>query len=149
MWVCIIGVMAIKVARSGKVIGEFEAKEIPWRIEQGVLQSSDYYWTEGMNDWKPLSDLLKKPDIVETKSSGYGLLNLLTFGLFAGWFASGSTGGGDGGDEGGFWSPRPGPMNTDDEDDEETNERLADIAEDERDLMASDDDGDSGYDGDA
>ncbi len=133
MWVCIIGVMAIKVARGGKVIGEFEAKEIPWRVEQGVLLNTDYYWTEGMKDWMPLSQLLQKPDIVETKSSGYGLLNLITFGLFAGWLSSGSTGGGDGGDEGGFWSPRPGPMNIEEEDDEETNERLEDIAQDDRD----------------
>ena len=133
MSVCIIGAMAIKVARGGKVIGEFEAKEIPWRIEQGVLLNTDYYWTEGMKDWKPLSDYLQKPEKMETKSSGYGLLNLITFGLFAGWLASGSTGGGDGGDEGGFWSPRPGPMNTEEEDDEETNERLEDIAQDDRD----------------
>jgi GYF domain 2 len=141
--------MAIKVARGGKVIGEFEAKEIPWRVQQGVLIETDYYWTAGMSDWKPLTELLKKPTIVETKSSGYSLLNLLTFGLFTGWLASGSTGGGDGGDEGGFWSPRPGPMNTEDEDDEETNERLEDIAQDERELMADDDSGDSDYDGDA
>ncbi len=133
MSVCIIGAMAIKVARGGKVIGEFEAKEIPWRIEQGVLLNTDYYWTEGMKDWTPLSDYLQKPEKMETKSSGYGLFNLLTFGLFAGWLASGSTGGGDGGDEGGFWSPRPGPMNTEEEDDEETNERLEDIAQDDRD----------------
>ena len=133
MWVCIIDIMAIKVARGGKVIGEFEAKEIPWRVEQGVLLNTDYYWTEGMKDWMPLSQLLQKPDIVETKSSGYGLINLLTFGLFAGWLSSGSTGGGDGGDEGGFWSPRPGPMNIEEEDDEETNERLEDIAQDDRD----------------
>ena len=132
MCVCIIGFMAIKVARGGKVIGEFEAKEIPWRIEQGVLLNTDYYWTEGMKDWMPLSQLLQKPDIMETKSSGYGLLNLLTFGLFAGWLSSGSTGGGDGGDEGGFWSPRPGPMELE-EDDEELNERLEDIAQDDRD----------------
>ena len=133
--------MAIKVARGGKVIGEFEAKEIPWRVQQGVLMETDYYWTTGMSDWKPLTELIQKPAIVENKSSGYGLLNLLTFGLFAGWLASGSSGGGDGGDEGGFWSPRPGPMNTEDEDDEETNERLEDIAQDDRDY------GD--YDGDA
>ena len=140
--------MAIKVARGGKVIGEFEAKEIRWRIEQGVLLDTDYYWTEGMKDWKPLTELINKPTIVENKSSGYGLLNLLTFWLFAGWLASGSTGGGDGGDEGGFWSPRPGPMDLE-EDDEETNERLEDIAQDERELMADDDSGDSDYDGDA
>jgi hypothetical protein len=125
--------MAIKVARGGKVIGEFEAKEIRWRIEQGVLLDTDYYWTEGMKDWKPLSELQQRTEKMETKSSGYGLLNLLTFGLFAGWLVSGSNGGGDGGDEGGFWSPRPGPMNTEDEDDEETNERLEDIAQDDRD----------------
>ena len=140
--------MAIKVARGGKVIGEFEAKEIPWRVQQGVLMETDYYWTAGMPDWKPLTELIQKPTIVENKSSGYGLLNLLTFGLFAGWLASGSTGGGDGGDEGGFWSPRPGPMDLE-EDDEETNERLEDIAQDERELMADDDSGDSDYDGDA
>jgi hypothetical protein len=40
-------------------------------------------------------------------------------------------------------------MNTEDEDDEETNERLEDIAQDERELMADDDSGDSDYDGDA
>ena len=141
--------MAIKVARGGKVIGEFEAKEIPWRVQQGVLMETDYYWTTGMSDWRPLTELLKKPTLVENKSSGYGILNLLTFGLFAGWLASGSTGGGDGGDEGGFWSPRPGPMNTEDEDEEETNERLEDLAQDERELMADDDSGDSDYDGDA
>jgi hypothetical protein len=141
--------MAIKVARGGKIIGEFEAKEIPWRVQQGVLMETDYYWTEGMKDWKPLSELQQRTEKMETKSSGYGLLNLLTFGLFAGWLASGSSGGGDGGDEGGFWSPRPGPMNTEDEDDEETNERLEDIAQDERELMADDDSGDSDYDGDA
>jgi len=140
--------MAIKVARGGKVIGEFEAKEIPWRVQQGVLMETDYYWTTGMSDWKPLTELIQKPTIVENKSSGYGLLNLLTFGLFAGWLASGSTGGGDGGDEGGFWRPRPGPMDLE-EDDEETNERLEDIAQDERELMADDDSGDSDYDGDA
>jgi hypothetical protein len=101
-----------------------------------------------MTDWKPLTELLiKKPTMVETKSSGYSLLNLLTYGLFTGWLASGSSGGGDGGDDGGFWSPRPGTLNT--EDDEETNERLEDIAQDERELMADDDSGDSDYDGDA
>ena len=140
--------MAIKVARGGKVIGEFEAKEIPWRVQQGVLMETDYYWTTGMSDWKPLTELIQKPTIVENKSSGYGLLNLLTFGLFAGWLASGSSGGGDGGAEGVFWSPRPGPMDLE-EDDEETNERLEDIAQDERELMADDDSGDSDYDGDA
>jgi hypothetical protein len=140
--------MAIKVARGGKIIGEFEAKEIPWRVQQGVLMETDYYWTEGMNDWKPLSELQQRTEKMETKSSGYGLLNLLTFGLFAGWLASGSSGGGDGGDEGGFWSPRPGPMDLE-EDDEEINERLEDIAQDERELMADDDSGDSDYDGDA
>jgi len=135
--------MAIKVARGGKVIGEFEAKEIRWRIEQGVLLDTDYYWTEGMKDWKPLSELQQRTEKMETKSSGYGLLNLLTFGLFAGWLVSGSNGGGDGGDEGGFWSPRPGPMNTQEEDDEETNERLEDIAQDDRDSGDYDSDGDA------
>jgi len=124
--------MAIKVARDGKVLGEFEAKEIAWRVEQGVLLGTDYYWTEGMKDWKPLSEFLQKPDKVETKSSGYGILNLLTFGLFAGWLTSGRTTG-DGSGEGGFWSPLPGPMNIEDQENEETNERQEDIAQDDRD----------------
>lgn len=139
--------MAIKVARGGKVIGEFETKEIPWRVEQGVLAKTDYYWTAGMQDWKPLSELLDKPTQQPSQSSGTGIWDVLTFGLFTGWFASGSRGDDSGG--GGFWGPGPGPENQDIEDDEELNERLADIAEDERDLMASDDDGDGGYDGDA
>lgn len=139
-------VMALKVARGGKVIGEYELKEIPWRIEQGVLMDTDYYWTAGMADWKPLTELLKKPQMNSEAASGGGFWNALTLGLFAGLFSSSSRG--DDGDQGGFWSPRPGPMELE-EDDEEMNERLADIAEDERELMADDDSGDGDYDGDS
>ena len=132
--------MLIKIARNGKVIGDYESKEIPWRLEQGVLLTSDHYWVEGMKEWKPLKDYVQKPTMQSDSSASSGLWNMLTFGLFSGWLGSGR---GDSDAEAG-WNPQPGPI--DEVSDEEMDERIADIAEDERELMADNDDGD--YDGD-
>jgi hypothetical protein len=134
--------MLIKIARNGKVIGDFESKEIPWRLEQGVLLNTDHYWVEGMQEWKPLKDFVQKPTMQSDSSAGGGLWNMLTLGLFSGLAGvrSGRFGDADAG-----WNPQPGPI--DEVSDEEMDEQIADdLAEDERELMADNDDGD--YDGD-
>lgn len=46
-----------QVARKGQVIGTFTLTEIKLKLESGNLLWTDHYWTHGMGEWKPLSDL--------------------------------------------------------------------------------------------
>lgn len=46
-----------KIARQGKIIGEYDADSIHERISAGELLVSDHGWTDGMNEWKQLREL--------------------------------------------------------------------------------------------
>ena len=46
-----------KIARNGTVIGEYNSDTIQQLINDKTLFITDYGWTEGMNDWKPLNVL--------------------------------------------------------------------------------------------
>ena len=52
--------MKIRIARAGEDIGEFEAAEIPNLRVAGIIQNDDYYWTDGMVDWLPVTTLAIK-----------------------------------------------------------------------------------------
>jgi hypothetical protein len=48
----------IHVARCGEEIGTFEnERDILFGLRDGTLLMDDYYWCEGMSEWKPLSAL--------------------------------------------------------------------------------------------
>jgi len=40
----------------GTSIGEFEEAEFRDKIARGELRPGDFYWIEGMADWKPISE---------------------------------------------------------------------------------------------
>ncbi len=40
----------------GTKLGEFEEPEFQSRLFAGELTAADYYWHEGMEDWKPISE---------------------------------------------------------------------------------------------
>ncbi len=46
----------IKVARSGKVIGEFPREAIQGKLLDGSLLPTDHYWKNGMTSWTLLGD---------------------------------------------------------------------------------------------
>ena len=50
-----------KVARQGKIIGEYQAGAIQRMIDSGSLMASDYAWATGMAEWKQLADLGYQP----------------------------------------------------------------------------------------
>ncbi len=48
--------MIYHVSRDGVVIGQFTADEFALQRRNRALLPSDYFWREGMSDWKPLSE---------------------------------------------------------------------------------------------
>ena len=46
-----------KVARNGVEIGEFEPFDFIEGVRSGEIRQDDWFWMEGMTDWKPVSDL--------------------------------------------------------------------------------------------
>lgn len=46
-----------QVARKGQVIGVFSLQGLVEQLDTGRLTPEDHYWTEGMGDWQPLSQL--------------------------------------------------------------------------------------------
>jgi hypothetical protein len=53
--------MKISVAREGVEIGDWTEEEIRVFLQDGQLLPTDYYWREGMTEWKSLSGLVKPP----------------------------------------------------------------------------------------
>lgn len=47
--------MIFHVAREGEVIGEFSESTFQEKIFAGVIQPGDHYWTEGLPDWRLVS----------------------------------------------------------------------------------------------
>lgn len=50
--------MDIFVMRNGERLGPFSAEHVQAQIQSGYFSKSDYAWTAGLDDWKPLSDVL-------------------------------------------------------------------------------------------
>lgn len=40
----------------GASIGQFDEADFREKIVRGALSPNDYYWREGMTDWKPISE---------------------------------------------------------------------------------------------
>ena len=62
----------IKVARAGKVLGDFEPSEVMHGLKSGELTYTDHYWQSGSTQWLPLSlfSLPKEKKIKAKGSSG-------------------------------------------------------------------------------
>jgi phage shock protein PspC (stress-responsive transcriptional regulator) len=47
-----------QIARAGKVLGTFTQSSIAYKLKwsQGEILPSDFYWTNGMSDWKMVSE---------------------------------------------------------------------------------------------
>ena len=50
--------MKIHIARNGNALGEFEEDKIADAIKLGVLEPTDHYYADGMEEWKTLEDFL-------------------------------------------------------------------------------------------
>ncbi len=48
--------MTYHVARDGELVGELNADEFRAQIFSGQILPDDHYWTEGMTDWKQVSE---------------------------------------------------------------------------------------------
>jgi hypothetical protein len=49
--------MKYTVNRGSQEIGQFELADIKALMNAGVILSTDYFWFQGMSDWKPVSSL--------------------------------------------------------------------------------------------
>ena len=49
--------LQVRIARAGKEIGTYEAKEAVRLLVYGTLKETDFYWHEGMTEWAPLLKL--------------------------------------------------------------------------------------------
>ena len=50
----------IKIARAGKVIGEYNRGDVPALVQSKTVLASDDYWTSGMAAWAKVSSLLSE-----------------------------------------------------------------------------------------
>ncbi len=57
----------IKVARAGKVIGDFEPLQIMKGLKSGEFLYTDHYWQQGASEWKLLM-LFEQPKVVKLKA---------------------------------------------------------------------------------
>jgi uncharacterized protein YbjQ (UPF0145 family) len=48
----------IKISREGVTVDEFERQDLLKEILKGNVLDSDYYWTEGMEEWKPIRTIM-------------------------------------------------------------------------------------------
>lgn len=46
------------ISRDGQVIGSYSAQQLNHYLEQRILLRTDFYWVDGMANWKPLAELL-------------------------------------------------------------------------------------------
>ena len=53
--------MKISISREGVEIGEWPQNEVKSLYDSGKLVGTDFYWHEGMSDWKELRSFLKPP----------------------------------------------------------------------------------------
>jgi hypothetical protein len=49
-----------KFSRNGNIIGEYNLNDLTSLIQQGVILTSDYYWTKEMTQWESVQSLVTK-----------------------------------------------------------------------------------------
>jgi hypothetical protein len=49
------------VARQGAEIGQFSVEEFRHNVRVGKIKPGDHYWTEGMDDWRLVSEYRSLP----------------------------------------------------------------------------------------
>lgn len=50
----------IQVSRDGQTIGEFVPQQIQEGLGSGYFQATDWYWGEGMTEWRQLTDFVQQ-----------------------------------------------------------------------------------------
>ena len=63
-----VGAALISVARDGQEIGEWTEERVFALYREGQLFPSDYYWKEGMMEWRELSFLRPSPPAFESEA---------------------------------------------------------------------------------
>ncbi len=53
----------IKVSRDGVQLGEYTLVQLPGLVNAGKLKLTDFYWKSGMDEWKPLSEIIEEATI--------------------------------------------------------------------------------------
>jgi DNA-directed RNA polymerase subunit RPC12/RpoP len=53
--------MVFHVAREGAEIGQFSEEQFRHNIRVGKIKPGDHYWTEGMDDWRSVSEYPSLP----------------------------------------------------------------------------------------
>ncbi len=49
----------MRISCNGVDLGEFEESQIPSLIKSGTINGEAFYWREGMQEWKPISELFE------------------------------------------------------------------------------------------
>lgn len=57
-----------KIARDGTVIGIYTLRELADRTASGAVKRTDHYWTEGMTEWKMVSELVPVARLQSSKT---------------------------------------------------------------------------------
>jgi membrane protein YdbS with pleckstrin-like domain len=70
--------MNILISRDDKQLGPFSKEEVQQQLETGILHSTDWAWTEGLDNWVPLRSLFsgspqKPPSAPPSTSREQGL----------------------------------------------------------------------------
>lgn len=63
------GAMIFHVARAGEVVGEFSEPVFQSKVFAGEILPDDHYWTEGLADWRPVSQYRIAAKTVRMKSA--------------------------------------------------------------------------------
>jgi hypothetical protein len=67
--------MKVHIAREGEVLGEWTRTELYPLLRASELFPSDYYWHEGMTEWKRLADLPAGKSVLATPAQRQMLAN--------------------------------------------------------------------------
>lgn len=60
----------IYVQKEGQKLGPFTTEELEGKVGEGLFSPEDLYWTEGMEDWQPLGDVLSEETPEDAAESG-------------------------------------------------------------------------------
>jgi len=55
----------IYVQKEGQKLGPFTTEELEGKVGEGVFSPEDLYWTEGMEEWQPLGEVLVEEEAGE------------------------------------------------------------------------------------
>ena len=64
--------MKVRIARDGVVLGEWTQTELYPLLRASEVFPSDYYWHEGMTEWKRLAELPSGKSVLATPAQRKG-----------------------------------------------------------------------------